>query len=208
MLTHRICTECIHHARRNEDETAGAPFEVKVALFTMVCKMTVVLFQMSYPGGVDLSTFHRDHKESSIWEVWNVTANRVLMPASPTTSFAVLTFEIKMRRRLVFSSYMLTMPPVFLACITLVVFWLPPERPDRTALGERVVIISLTTSDMCCCLENRFLCLSFFLIGQQCQTDPPPPHVCSLCVCHIHLGTVPSFPRITLHARCCELRGN
>ncbi len=94
-----------------------------------------IFFQMN-PAGIDLSTFHRDHKESSIWDVWNITADRVLMPASPTTSFAVLTFEINMRRRLVFSSYMLTMPPVFLACITLVVFWLPPERPDRTSLGE------------------------------------------------------------------------
>ena len=90
---------------------------------------------MSSPEGIDLTHFHKDQQESSIWDVWNVTANRVLMPATPTTTFAVLTFEIKMRRRLVFSSYMLTMPPVFLACITLVVFWLPPERPDRTALG-------------------------------------------------------------------------
>ena len=90
---------------------------------------------MMSPVGIDLSTFHRDHKLSTIWDIWNITANRELMPATATTHFAVLTFEIKMRRRLVFSCYMLTMPPVFLACILLVVFWLPPERPDRTALG-------------------------------------------------------------------------
>ena len=91
---------------------------------------------MGSPEGIDLSTFRSDHKETAIWDVYNVTANRVPMDAGHNTSFAVLTFEINMRRKLSFSSYMLTMPPVFLACITLVVFWLPPERPDRTALGK------------------------------------------------------------------------
>ena len=39
-------------------------------------------------------------------------------------------------RKLVFATYMLTLPCVFLASLTLVVFWLPPDRPDRTSLCE------------------------------------------------------------------------
>ncbi len=95
-------------------------------------------FQMGFPGGIDLSTFQSDHKETSIWDVSNITAKKVLMDAGHNTTFTVLTFEIELKRKLAFSSYMLTMPPVFLACITLVVFWLPPERPDRTALGKNL----------------------------------------------------------------------
>ena len=38
---------------------------------------------------------------------------------------------------MVFATYILTLPCVFLAALTLVVFWLPPERPDRTALGKQ-----------------------------------------------------------------------
>ncbi len=96
----------------------------------------MTVFQMGFPGGIDLSTFQSDHKETSIWDVENITANKVLMDAGHNRTFSVLTFEIQLKRKLAFSSYMLTMPPVFLACITLVVFWLPPERPDRTALGK------------------------------------------------------------------------
>lgn len=49
--------------------------------------------------------------------------------------YVTLTFTLSMRRKLVFSSFILTLPCIFLACMTLVVFWLPPERPDRTSLG-------------------------------------------------------------------------
>ena len=87
--------------------------------------------------GIDLSTFRSDHKESSGWHVLNVTAKKQLMPSEDEEpNFAVLTFNIYMKRKMVFSTYMLTLPCVFLACLSLVVFWLPPERPDRTALGE------------------------------------------------------------------------
>ena len=51
-------------------------------------------------------------------------------------NYAVLTYTLRLRRNVVFASYILTLPCVFLACLTLVVFWLPPDRPDRTALGK------------------------------------------------------------------------
>lgn len=92
---------------------------------------------MAFSGGIDLSTFRSDHKESSGWDVLNVTARKQLMPSEDEDpNFAVLTFNIYMKRKMVFSTYMLTLPCVFLACLSLVVFWLPPERPDRTALGK------------------------------------------------------------------------
>ena len=93
---------------------------------------------MAFPEGIDLSTFQSDYKESSEWDILNTIAEKKVLPSvNDSSSYAVLTFELHMKRRLVFSSYMLTLPCVFLACLTLVVFWLPPDRPDRTALGEK-----------------------------------------------------------------------
>jgi hypothetical protein len=83
--------------------------------------------------------FQNDAQESSSWQILNVTATKDYMPsAEEHPNFAVLTFEIHMRRRVVFSSYILTLPCIFLASLTLVVFMLPPERPDRIGLGESV----------------------------------------------------------------------
>lgn len=96
---------------------------------------------MAFDSGIDLSTFQSDYLESSDWNIQNTTAEKKIMPpgANDTAStYAVLTFEINMKRKLVFSSYILTLPCVFLACLTLVVFWLPPDRPDRTALGRLI----------------------------------------------------------------------
>ena len=61
---------------------------------------------------------------------------RLMPSASVSPNYGVLTFTLELRRRMVFSTYILTLPCVFLACITLVVFCLPPERPDRTSLGN------------------------------------------------------------------------
>ncbi|ELU09980.1 hypothetical protein CAPTEDRAFT_105798, partial [Capitella teleta] len=91
--------------------------------------------QMAFSGGIDLSTFHADHMDSSAWDVCDVNATRQLVPPDDENHYSVLTFQLLLRRKIVFSSYILTLPCVFLASLTLVTFWLPPERPDRTALG-------------------------------------------------------------------------
>lgn len=92
---------------------------------------------MAFTNGIDLSTFQSDYLESSDWNVIDTNAKKRILPsANDTPNYAVLTFALHMERKVVFSSYILTMPCVFLACLTLVVFWLPPDRPDRTALGK------------------------------------------------------------------------
>ena len=93
--------------------------------------------RMGLKQGIDLSTFKQEYRDGCGWEIENVTASRETMPnehAQP--HFVVLTFNLNLRRKMVFSTYILTLPCVFLACLTLVVFWLPPDRPDRTALGK------------------------------------------------------------------------
>ena len=104
---------------------------------------------MAFESGIDLSTFQSDYLDSSDWNILNTTAERKIMPADSNdtaTTYSVLTFEINMKRKLVFSSYILTLPCVFLACLTLVVFWLPPDRPDRTALGRLIHVFLFSCS--------------------------------------------------------------
>ena len=92
---------------------------------------------MAFSSGIDLSTFQSDYLDSSDWKMEATTAHKDIMPSvNDTPNFGVLKIQLNMKRKLVFSSYILTLPCVFLACLTLVVFWLPPDRPDRTALGR------------------------------------------------------------------------
>ncbi len=95
--------------------------------------------QQSYISGLDLSTFHSDFKDVSQWAIERTVAERQVLPESEELGpqYAVLTYTLELKRNMVFASYILTLPCVFLACLTLVVFWLPPDRPDRTSLGEQ-----------------------------------------------------------------------
>ncbi len=63
-------------------------------------------------------------------------AEKKLLPDGDPNPIAVLSFTLELQRKVTFSSYILTLPCIFLAALTLVVFWLPPDRPDRTGLGN------------------------------------------------------------------------
>ncbi len=47
-----------------------------------------------------------------------------------------LRFSLTLKRRAGFQAYLLTLPCVVLGGLSVLVFSLPPERPDRHALGE------------------------------------------------------------------------
>ena len=77
------------------------------------------------------------YKDVSEWNIVNHTAEVLLVPENGgPDSFAILSFTVHLSRKLMFSTYILTMPVIFLAFLTLLVFWLPPEHPDKSALGE------------------------------------------------------------------------
>ena len=112
-------------------------FQNKNKVFKIKSHINHVAFIISGEHGLDLSTFQTDHKEGCVWDVYNVTTGRRLMPSeNADPNYAVLTFGLSLARKRVFLTYILTLPCVFLACLTLVVFLLPPERPDRTGLGK------------------------------------------------------------------------
>lgn len=89
---------------------------------------------LAFDSGIDLKTFQTDYKDSCLWEIVDVEAERCLTPENDTDPYTVLKFTLKFQRKLVFSSYILTLPCIFLVVLTLVVFWLPADRPDRIGL--------------------------------------------------------------------------
>ena len=86
--------------------------------------------QLAFPAGIDLSTFKSDYKETSKWDIESVDAGRM-----GEDGVAVLTFTLYLRRRLMFSSYILTFPVVAMSFMTLLVFWLPADSSDKSDLG-------------------------------------------------------------------------
>ena len=52
------------------------------------------------------------------------------------TPFIDLTFYITLKRKTAFYSFILLLPCALLSCLTLVIFWVPPESPAKLMLGE------------------------------------------------------------------------
>ncbi|ELU10159.1 hypothetical protein CAPTEDRAFT_93192, partial [Capitella teleta] len=90
---------------------------------------------LAFPAGIDLSTFKSVYKDASAWDIANCSAERILAPPEGGSQFAILSFTLHLNRKMMFSTYILTMPAIFLSFLTLLVFWLPPEHADKSALG-------------------------------------------------------------------------
>ncbi|CAH8627957.1 unnamed protein product [Schistosoma mattheei] len=79
-----------------------------------------------------------DYTESNEWEVIARPALRNVKsyPCCPEF-YPDLTFFLFLRRNAAFFSYILVLPCVLLASLTLVIFWLPPESPAKMVLGKQ-----------------------------------------------------------------------
>ena len=122
-------------------------------------------------GLVDLDM--REFVESSEWDVMHTSAEKHVRvyPCCPDEPYPDLTFYLTLRRRTAFYVYVLILPSVLLSSLTLVLFWIPPQRPDRTSLGKIVcshsvlivkhyrlffLIITVPMLFMVYCLRNFF----------------------------------------------------
>ena len=64
------------------------------------------------------------------------------------SGFAVLIITVHLKRKMIFSSYILTFPVILLGFLTSLLFWLPTGSTDKTNLGElSICLIFLKTSD-------------------------------------------------------------
>lgn len=80
-----------------------------------------------------------DYESSKEWKLqipylYGTKTNRV----EDNKNYTVLTYYLIMNRNPGFYTYLLIMPCVLLAILTMVVFWLPPETPSKIILGMNI----------------------------------------------------------------------
>ncbi len=88
----------------------------------------------------DLDTYLSGFKRADEWEIIRNYSKRVPKPIEEGEKLmfskkVTLRFTLMMRRRVGFYAYLLSIPCVVLGCMSILVFVLPPERPDRHAIG-------------------------------------------------------------------------
>ncbi len=80
-----------------------------------------------------------DYESSKEWKLqipylYGTKTNRL----EDNKNYTVLTYYLVMNRNPGFYTYLLIMPCVLLAILTMVVFWLPPETPSKIILGMNI----------------------------------------------------------------------
>ena len=63
--------------------------------------------------------------------------------------YSILVITVHLNRRMIFSSYILTFPVIFLGFLTPLLFWLPSGSVDKADLGKSGGITDL---NLLCCL--------------------------------------------------------
>lgn len=72
---------------------------------------------------------------------WDLVGNRgernvKIYECCKDTPYLDLKFYITLKRKTAFYSFILLTPCTLLSCLTLVIFWVPPESPAKLMLGE------------------------------------------------------------------------
>lgn len=93
-------------------------------------------------------------QESSKWDILKVDASRTLVGDNP--GFAVLVVTVHLKRKMIFSSYILTFPVILLGFLTSLLFWLPTGSTDKTNLGTHLCLNSKCEKD-----DRPQYCFSF-----------------------------------------------
>lgn len=85
----------------------------------------------------------REYIQSSEWEVLNSSAWRRIRqyPFFDTDPYPEVIFHLTLKRQSTFYIYLLVLPCILLSALTLVLFWIPPQRPDRTAVGKYILLL-------------------------------------------------------------------
>ena len=86
---------------------------------------------LAYPTGINLIS-NIDYKDSCLWDVTNTTGERHTLDFVNLVS---LEFQIYLKRKMVFSTYILTLPCILLSFLNVVVFCLPVDSHDRVSFS-------------------------------------------------------------------------
>ena len=119
------------------------------------------------PTPFDLDTYLGGFKESDEWEIISNTSQSFAVPrhVGAILMFSrrnALRMTLTLRRRMSYTTYLLTWPCFVLSGMSCLVFCLPPHRPDRHAIGKvcgKIRVQSLITLN----ILFAFLCVGVFM---------------------------------------------
>ena len=79
-----------------------------------------------------------DYIPSNEWDILVNKAERNVKryECCKDVPFIDIKFHLKLRRRVAFYTFILILPCALLSCLTLVIFWVPPEAPAKLSLGK------------------------------------------------------------------------
>lgn len=119
----------------------------------------------------------------SEWEILthHVERNVLAYSCCDNNNYTDLTFSVTLKRRVTFHMRLILIPAVLLSAMSLAIFWIPANRPDRTSLGKF------------CCIE-KLVCTSFIPFTVTVLWIPP----CLLVV------TYGRTSRIAMGAQSCD----
>ncbi len=81
---------------------------------------------------INLAIYQSDREETNGWKIIKQESK---VMADPDDGPTIAVFKLYLERKVTFTTYILTLPCIFLAMLTLVVFWLPIDSMDRTGLA-------------------------------------------------------------------------
>ena len=79
-----------------------------------------------------------DYIPGNEWDIIENYAERnvKIYECCKDTPYYDLKFHLTVRRKVAFYSFILILPCALLSCLTLTIFWVPPESPAKLVLGE------------------------------------------------------------------------
>ena len=74
----------------------------------------------------------------SEWEILDHHGERNVLAYAccDSNNYTDLTFSVTLKRRVTFHMRLILIPTVLLSAMSLAIFWIPANRPDRTSLGK------------------------------------------------------------------------
>ncbi|XP_060564524.1 neuronal acetylcholine receptor subunit alpha-2-like isoform X1 [Ruditapes philippinarum] len=83
-----------------------------------------------------------DYIKSNEWDILDNRGERnvKLYECCKDVPYLDLKFHLTVRRRVAFYTFILIMPCALLTCLTLVIFWVPPEAPAKLSLGMNIFV--------------------------------------------------------------------
>ncbi len=110
------------------------PFDTQTCMLIFQANLHDGLVMMSSGEHIDLANYYPGYD----WELLDtdVKSARYFYECCPDEPFTYLRFYITMKRQATFYMYVLILPSILLSLMSLMLYWMPSEGPDRAAFGE------------------------------------------------------------------------